>query len=208
MAVPSPDPQRRRLNVRRAVIAIIGCVVVGSVAVGVSSTWATFTGRTHNTSNSFSTGTVVLSDNSAASAMLNVSNLRPGDTMSSCIIVNYTGSVPANVVVYGNGTGSLGTYLNMTLARGTSTSAFPTCAGFTYDNTNYVATETNGVIWAGTAATFPAAGAAVVDPTSSTPAVWTSGTSIAYRVDLTMQDNSASAGKSGTLALTWEARNT
>ena len=64
-------------------------------------THAALSGSTDNTGNMFSAGTVVLGDNDAGNALLNVTNARPGVPASQRIQLQYTGSLTASVRMYG-----------------------------------------------------------------------------------------------------------
>src|SRR6058998_1719961 len=96
-----------KLGLSLLVLALIG------VAVGVG-TWSAFSATTQNSGNSFSAGTVILSDDDSGSAMLSLANAKPGDSDTSCIVVTYTGSLAATVRLYGTTTGTgLDQYLDM-----------------------------------------------------------------------------------------------
>lgn len=198
---------RRSLLARRSQLLFLVAGLL--VASGVPGTSAAFVSQARNPSNAFAAGTVRLADDSSGAAMLSLSNLRPGDTASSCVKVTYSGSLPATVTVYGTVAGTLGSYVTLTLTRGTSTGTFPQCAAFVPDATGYVTGEATGVMWSGTMSSFPSSyGTGLADPTTASPATWTNGTTVAYRVDVTMNDTTSSANLTGSLALTWEARNT
>jgi predicted ribosomally synthesized peptide with SipW-like signal peptide len=179
-------------------------------ALGGLGTWAAFSATTDNTGNSFATGTVVLSDNDGGSApMLTLSAARPGDSDTSCITVTYSGTLASSVRLYGTTGGSgLDPYLNLTVTRGSgATGGFDSCTGFTADATNYIGAG-SGVVYAGTLQGYPDSYAAgLVDPTSGSPEVWTSGEAHQYRFVISVQDNNAAQGKDATQTFTWEARN-
>ncbi|MEV6345577.1 TasA family protein [Actinoplanes sp. NPDC051851] len=66
-----------------------------------SSSHATFTASTVNNGNTLGAGTVAISDNDAATAMFNASNLAPGDTATVCMGVTYTGTLtPTAIKMY------------------------------------------------------------------------------------------------------------
>lgn len=148
------------------VFALAVSLVVVSVLV-VTSSIAAFSDTTDNTGNSFSTGTVVLSDDDVG-AMFTVTNLIPGQSVQDCITVTYSGSVtdPAAVRMYSGGytdSGDLDTYLDITIDEGTGGS-FGNCATFVLENT----IEPTGTLAAfDTAHTNYATGAGVWDPAST-----------------------------------------
>jgi predicted ribosomally synthesized peptide with SipW-like signal peptide len=192
-----------KVGLTMLMLALLGIIV------GVG-TWSAFSATTQNSGNSFASGTVILSDDDAGGAMLALANAKPGDSDTACIIVTYTGTLPANVRLYGTtgGTG-LDQYLDLVVTRGTKAAgSFDSCAGFTADATNYIGAGA-GVVYTGTlqgyADTFAAG---LVDPTAGTPEVWTNPESHTYRFVVTVQDNNAAQGLTATQTFTWEARNT
>ena len=94
---------RRRLGY--VVTALAALLVVGLLTIEGSR--AAFSASTANGSNTFSAGSVSITDDDAGSVMFNLSNMVPGTTATKCINVTYTGSAPANVRMYGTvgGTG-------------------------------------------------------------------------------------------------------
>ena len=160
-------PARRRLRRRTGVKVVFSlALLIGVWSVAGGGTYAALSGTTSNTSNAFSAGTVVLTDNDGGStAMFNFANQRPGVTATSCIKVLYSGTLSATVKLYGTVTGTLGPYVNLVVTRGTdSTPSFSGCSGFTPDPTNYNGLGA-GVLYSGTLAGYPAGYAsAVSDP--------------------------------------------
>jgi predicted ribosomally synthesized peptide with SipW-like signal peptide len=194
----------RRLH-RKILGSMVVLGLVGVVA-GVG-TWSAFSATTANTGNSFSAGTVVLADNDSGAMFVNLTGLKPGDSYTNCIRVDYTGSLAANVKLYGTtgGTG-LDPYLNLTVTRGTA-GAWNTCAGWTADSTDYIGSGA-GVIYSGTLQGFADSYAAgLVDAPGATES-WTNAESHYYRFNITVADNNAAQGLTATQTFTWEARNT
>lgn len=130
---------------RRKPVSLIAAVVgLALVAALISRTSeAAFTATTDNTGNTFTAGTVTLTDNDAGAALFTPANLSPGDTQTACIEVTYTGSITTVGAVklysggYTDATGSLSTYLDVTVEEGTAGS---TCAAFTTGSTILTAT--------------------------------------------------------------------
>ena len=125
--------------------------------------------------------------------------------------MTYTGSLDAAVRLYGTTTGTgLDQYLDLKVTRGTyspSNPGFDSCTNFTADATNYIGAGA-GVVYNGTVQGYAddyAGG--LVDPTSGSPETWTSGEKHAYKIQVTLQNNAAAAGKNATQDFTWEARN-
>jgi predicted ribosomally synthesized peptide with SipW-like signal peptide len=190
-----------KLGLSLLVLALIG------VAVGVG-TWSAFSSTTQNSGNSFSAGTVTLADDDAGSAMLSLANAKPGDSDSACIVVSYTGSLAATVRMYGATAGTgLDQYLDLTVIRGSKSSAFKGCGDFVADGTNYIGSG-NGVVYSATLQGYPDTyGAGIVDPTPGSPESWTNPESHAYKFVVTVQNNDNAQGLNATQTFTWEARN-
>lgn len=200
-------PRPRWSRTRRSVTTMLVIGVAGLLA-GAGS-YAVFTATTGNTGNSFASGTVAIQDNDSNTAMLALANAKPGDADTSCIRIEYTGSLDSTVRLYGSVSGSLASYLTLTVTRGTDSSpSFDSCANFTPDATDYIGAG-NGVVYSGPLSSFPASYAAgIVDPTSGSPETWSQGEAHSYRFVVTLQDDNAAQGLTGNASFTWEARNT
>lgn len=175
-----------------AVVASLGFV---SILV-VTSSRAAFVDTTDNATNTFSAGDVVLDDDDAGGVAFNVANMAPGDSRTRCIAVTYTGSLTADVHLYGTvgGTG-LADYLDVDVAIGTGGS-FASCTGFSATSTLFTGTLADF----GSTHTDYASGLGglngATDPTSRT-----------YRITVTLQDDNAAQARSATAGFTWEAQN-
>lgn len=204
----APRGRVRRIALKAAASV---CVTGACGALISAATWSNLNDTATNPSNSFTAGTVQLSTNSSASAVLSLTNAKPGAVSTGCIQVLYTGSLPANLKLYGTGAGTgLNQYLNLTVTRGTFTGnpASGSCTGFSADSTNYIS-QGAGVIYAGTLANWPSSAAgALGDPTSASPATWATNTSRGYQFQVTLQANAAGQGLTGNETFTFEADNT
>ncbi len=188
-------PRRNRRAMAYRAIAMVASLAFVSVLVMTSSR-AAFVDTTDNTSNQFSAGTVVLNDDDAGSVLFNVNNLAPTQNRTNCITVSYTGSLAANVHLYGAASGSLAQYLDVVIDVGTGGS-YNNCTGFTSGSTLYTGTLAN---FAATRTNFVnglAGWNGATNPSSRT-----------YRISVTLQDNNAAQGLSATADFTWEAQNT
>lgn len=204
-ALDEPASRKPRSSKKLALtLIVLGCM---GFAAGMG-TWGIFTDSAPVTGNTFGTGTVILDDDDGGTAaMFSLTGLQPAGTDSGCIVVTYTGSVTADVRLYGSTTGTgLDQYLDLKVTRGTKTGAFDSCASFTADSTNYIG-QGAGVIYNGTLQGFPDDyNTGTVDPTSGSPEAWTNGEAHAYRFDVTLQNNTLAQGKNATQTFTWEAR--
>lgn len=203
---------------RRLRVATLISLTIG-LAINLSGmgTWAAFTSSTSSLANSFTSGTVVLSDDDGGStAMFTVALgvMTPNVTVSRCIAVNYTGSLPANVVLF-RGSGAIGgtgleTDLNLKVTRGTG-ATFPTCTGFTADATNYLGAGAGVIFNTATITTYPLeAGTPIQDP-PGTAEVWTNSETHVYRFDVTVKATAPDTqqGKvANAIDFVWKATNT
>jgi hypothetical protein len=194
------------VKVRNKILLTVLCVgVLGSLsALGI---FGAFSSTTSNAGNQITAGTVVLSDNDAGAAMYNLTNAKPGDSVTKCIKVTYTGSLDADVHLYTASTiGSLGQYVDLTITPGTQTSpSFPSCTGFTADS--------GGALYTGTLQNFGStknsyANGVVDYPGAATK--WSTNDSVVYQFTATLQSaapDTAQGLTTGSHAFTWEARN-
>jgi hypothetical protein len=208
MAIRHPSStnssRRRRLGFRLLLSAAVLTLASGAWS---AATWSALNDSSVTPANTVTAGSVVLSDNDSGGGLLALGTAHPNDTVTGCIRVTYSGTAPATVRVSGasGGTG-LASYLDLTVTRGTLSAgaAFGSCATFTPDTTNYLGNGI-GVIYSGTLAAFPAAGAgALLDP-SAPAATWNTGDIHSYRFTATLQNNPGAQGKNASPSFTWEA---
>jgi hypothetical protein len=182
------------------------CVgALGSLAaMGV---FGAFSSTTTNAGNTITAGTVAIADNDAGAAMYSLTAAKPGESVSKCIKVTYTGSLDADVRIYTPSTiGSLGQYVDLTITPGSQTTpSFPSCTGFVADS--------GGAIYSGTLQSFGTtknsyANGVVDYPGAGTK--WATGESVVYQVSATLQSSAPDAAQgltTGAHTFTWEARN-
>lgn len=184
----------------QATAAVAAFLLVSALVLHVSD--AAFSTTTANAGNTWSSGSVALSDNDgggASSMMFNVTDMVPGQTETRCINVTYTGSVdPGAVRVYASVSDTgLAQYLDVTIKEGSAdTGTFPTCSDFTP-----ASTIVNNVALSNVATTYAdyATGAGTWDPAAGTH-------SRGYQVVVTFNASAptSSQGKGATATLTWE----
>jgi Camelysin metallo-endopeptidase len=192
--------KRDKLLLSFLLVGVLG----GLAAFGI---FAAFSSTTSNSGNTFDSGTVVIGDNDANSALYNVTNAKPGTSQSSCIKVTYTGSLAADVHLYTTSSvGSLGQYIDLTITPGTqAVSTFPSCTGFVPDLT--------GAIYTGTLANFASTKNSYANGVSTYPfgtTSWVNNSSDVYQFTVTLQSSAPDAAQgqsTGSHAFTWEARN-
>jgi hypothetical protein len=195
-------PRKRKLLLSLLVVGITGSVA----AFGVFSA---FSSQTSNPGNSFSAGTVNISDNDADVAAYNVTGGKPGSTQSECIRVLYTGSLDSDVHLYTpEAIGSLGPYVNVTITPGTQSPLNTNCSGFSPDSGGPVF---NGTLSAWRTAHHDWASGLTVLPSASATK-WVTNDAVVYKIQATLADDNNANGVSsslstGTHSFVWEARN-
>jgi hypothetical protein len=196
-------PSRRA--VRRSRWLIWAAAATATVALVGHASYSAFSAKVGNTGNSLAVGTVVLSDDDSGSALLALTNLKPGSSGSRCIAVTSTGSLPSAVKLYATDaatTKSLATYVSWTVTQG-SGGTFSSCSGFT-------ALASGSSLYSGTlsgftgSATGYASGVGTWSPSGSGSETRTF--QFAYTVSSTTPDTAQ--GGTATFGLTWEAQNT
>jgi hypothetical protein len=207
------DPRSSSQHAHRITVKIAAtiAVLVLCAALASAATWSNLNATATNPANAFTAGTVAIGSNSGSSAILSLTNAKPGSVSTGCINVSYTGTLPANVKLYGTSGGTgLNQYLTLVVTRG-SFSGSPTagsCTGFTADSTNYIS-QGAGVIYSGALSSWPAsASTALGDPTTASPATWATGNTHGYQFQVTLGTNTAAQGLTGSQTFTFEADNT
>jgi hypothetical protein len=118
----------------------IGTVIATPVAILAAagmvwqSSYSAFSGTTRNSGNSWSTGSVALTDDDAGAARFQASNMVPGATETKCIAVTANASVPGVVKGYAvnavTSAAHLSDYIKITIDHGTG-GGFGSCDGYT-----------------------------------------------------------------------------
>jgi hypothetical protein len=104
--------------------------LIGSGGLVWQGTNAVFSATTSNAANTWSAGTVNLSDDDSSAAMFTAAGLVPGTTGANCLTVTYSGTLATAVKLYASTpTGTLAPYLDVVVSEG-SGGGFGSCAGF------------------------------------------------------------------------------
>lgn len=187
-----PGTSATRWLGRIAVAALV------TVSASLTGTWAAFSSSTSNPGSSVASGTVSLSDDDSATAMFEVTDMRPGDSATKCIEVGYTG-LDATVKLYGSigGTG-LAAYLTLKVEKGSGADpgSGHSCVGFSATSTLFDTAAMN---------TFASTYAGGYDG-----ATFTSGTTAVYRFTVALPADTEctdACSKTASATFTWEARN-
>ena len=134
-----------------------------------------------------------LAVNDEGRPLFEVSEMSPGQVLSACERVTNEGPAAADVGMWGETTGTgLDRYLDLKIERGSQPAeAEPTsCSGFEPDTQDYHGLGA-AVVYTGTLDQLPAEQqSAVWDPVSS----WTAGSSVAYRMTVSLADDNGAQG--------------
>jgi predicted ribosomally synthesized peptide with SipW-like signal peptide len=199
----------------KVALSLLVLLLIGAVAG--FGTWAAFSDTATNTGNNFVAGSVDIDDNDTGTALYNsTTNAKPGDRDDGCIVVTYNGSLDSTVRLFSADTlnnNNLKDYLTLTITSGTGAATPTDCSAF-------VTTQTTGNIYNGTLANFMATKNSFTNGVALDAggnAVWSTGESVTYKFEVTLQDNNlANAGnvadsgtgyQTGVHSFTWEARN-
>jgi hypothetical protein len=195
---------RRAVDARLAgftAAAVLGLSLSGVLVL--KGTEAAFTASTQNGANSWSSGSVAISDNDSGTALFSATNLAPGATATRCITLSYTGTVASLVRMYATSPtgGALAGDLDLVISTAlpSNGNADPTCAG------SYGAWTQ---VWSGTLATFNGF-TSYAAPVPLAPA-WTPASAglRSYKIQYTLNSGSTQQSANTQTTFTWEARNT
>lgn len=196
-------PRGRSLNSLAVQLSAFALTFILIALLVVTSSRAAFVAQNDNTSNTVTAAAIDLTDNDAGSAMFNSTGLVPGTSVQRCIDVTYTGNIdPLPVKLYATAapTGTLGTYLDLTVDVGDDTAdAFGSCTNF-----GAVGGSTN--VYTGTLATFAGAHPDYTNGTSTTWDPTGTGQTKTFRFTISVQDNPAAEGLTSTFGFSWETR--
>ena len=133
------DRPTRRTRARLLGLAVIPASLVVTCLFVTTSSYSVFSATTTNSGDSWSAGTLTLTNDSAA-AMFAVPSMKPGGAaVTKCITVTSNGTTPSSVKLYSanaSTTNSLSTYLSLQVEIGSATSASGgACTGFAPSST-------------------------------------------------------------------------
>ena len=208
------QPRPSLMSITSRTIAIVLAMALVAV-ISLAGTRAAFSGQTENAGNEFDTATIDLTDNDGDVVMFNVAGMLPGDVLTHCITVTYTGPAGRNssgvkvfVPSYVEASGiTLDADLLITIEEGTGAGFSPTgtrtgvqdaqgdCAGFTVEAGGPEVTDQP----LATFATTYAAGYG-----DWTPIVADTNTTQYYRITVKLATASTAEGESmTTIPFTW-----
>jgi hypothetical protein len=194
-ASPRELPSPREIRRRPWLLALPVALLISSALVYQASR-AAFTDTSTTGNQTWSSGTVVIDDNTGGATFFSGTNLKPGDHGEHCIVVTYSGTLNATAKLYATVSGGLAQYLDLVVEEGTGSPA-GNCTGFTPVTTLSANSETLQSF--GTAHHDFAGGVSSWAPTT--------GDTMAYRIYYNVQDTNAAQGLTAAATFTWEAQN-
>ena len=192
-------PHRPRRRARRWLLLPGAVALVLTTSLVWQSSYAGFGDSAAPFAASVRTGTLKLSNSiSMIGTSVSFDEVYPGESDSNCITVTSTGSLPADVRLYGTGksvTKSLDKYIGLSWVTGTGGGVGGECDGFVASGTPVNSTLSS----------FPTAWATGVLPWTTTGTTTESRT---YRLTTTVDSNAPATTKGGTVVVTfvWEAQ--
>lgn len=192
-------PKTKKVLATALVLGLVG-------TVGGWATYSAFSSTTTSAGNRFAAGTVAVGSNASGSWMYQVSGAKPGDSITKCTKVTYTGSLDAAMRLSASSVGAVGNYIDLTITAGTGSPTFPDCNTFVADG---------AAVFSGTlkqfADTYNSYATGFVDNPGSTTK-WVTNDAVVYQFVLTLRDDNAANGgatalTTGDHTFTWEARN-
>jgi hypothetical protein len=193
-------PGVRRPRFVHPVVAGVVVGVLGSAVFVYQGTSAAFTDSTSNGANTWSSGSVALSDDDSGAALFSTGPLVPGDSGSRCIAVTYSGTVTAGVRLYATAvSGGLAPYLDLDVEEGAGVGNVGSAA----DCTGFSGTS----VWSGTLASFGTAATSWASGVGSF-APTGAGQVQVYRLTWTLDATAPDAvqGQSAAGTFVWEAQ--
>lgn len=126
------QPSRRARRIGTAVATPVA--ILAAAAMVWQSSYSAFSGTTRNSGNSWSTGSVALTDDDGGAARFQATNMVPQQTETKCIAVTANATVPGVVKGYAvnavTSAAKLEDYVKVTIDHGAG-GGFGTCDGFT-----------------------------------------------------------------------------
>ncbi len=108
-AVVAEKPARSR---KRILLPLAGLAVAAAIAVGSG---ADFVSNSVNAANAYSTGTLEQTNSKSGSAIFDLSNLKPGDTVNGKVTIKNSGTLAADFTLTEDAVNGFATKSNLTL---------------------------------------------------------------------------------------------
>lgn len=161
----------------RVLVPLAGLAAAAALAVGSG---ADFTSNSVNSSNAFSTGSLTQTNSKAGSAVFDLANMKPGDTLNGSVTIKNSGTLGAGFKLTETATNGFTTKSNLKLTITESGSTAP--------------------VWTGTFGELTAAGPLVLGD-------WAPGQAktFVFSVTLAQSADNTEQGKTATATYSWDA---
>jgi uncharacterized repeat protein (TIGR01451 family)/predicted ribosomally synthesized peptide with SipW-like signal peptide len=193
--VPAPSGGRSRVRRRSTPLrAVLSVVALGIATAGImSGSYAAWTAQTTNPGNQVVAGTLTMSNDKDATSVFSASNVSPGDTGSSTVTVQNTGSLPMTVALTQDQLTSTGIEASLRLSI--------------HDDTrNWCVYPTNLAGSCGSRGSWNASLTSFPMPATSGAAQWPAGQSHTFTLswELVTASPNSDQGKTGSFRLVWD----
>ena len=174
---------------------LASAAVIAALGASLTMVFSAFTSVTASEANTFSAGSLTLTDNDAGTALFSLQGLTPGDAATRCLRVDLdtTEGLTSTVKLYGSTVDAarpLSPYLHVTITRGRDAAPAGTTAAQKLGCTGFAA-DAGAPLYDGTLEDFPdGEAAAIADPDGT----WTDGDHAVYRISATLEDTDAAQG--------------
>lgn len=121
-AAPAETARSRK----RLLVPLAGLLVAAAITVGSG---ADFIANSVNAGNAYSSGTLLQSNSKADSAIFNLGNLKPGDTVNGKVTITNSGTLPAGIKLSESAVNGFVTKSNLALTITAAGSATPVWSG-------------------------------------------------------------------------------
>ena len=161
----------------RVLVPLAGLAAAAALAVGSG---ADFTSKSVNSANAFTTGTLTQTNSKANSAVFNLNNMKPGDTLNGSVAITNSGTLGAGFKLTETATNGFTTKSNLKLTITESGSTTP--------------------VWTGTFGELAAAGPLTLGD-------WAPGQAktFVFSVTLAQSADNTEQGKTATATYSWDA---
>ena len=187
---------------RKVLLSLLVIGAIGAFA-GIGA-YSAFTATTTNSGNTYTAGTVAISQHAGATTLYTGTNKAPSNSTVACVRVTYTGTLPSTVKLYTSSVTNGGVF-HLKVERGSGLSSpdnTMNCTGFTASSTAFDANlDTLGTDWSSGLDGKASAG------------TWAQNDAVDYRFTISVNDDTTpnahtSATGTGSHTFTWEARST
>lgn len=173
-------------SIAQAIASAIAALAVTMLVVGASTSALVRDGTASGSD--FETGTITLVDDDQDRSLVDLADMAPGRPVTECINIAYTGSVlPVVVSLSADLDGDVAEFVDIQIEAG-SDGGFGACSNFTPDS----------ILFTGRLDELAEEGLELDE-------IRRDGAQMSFRFTFDLADDSAAAGRSGTVDFVWEA---